>query len=220
MKLTPKEQERLTLFMAAELARRRRARGCKLNAPEAVAVISDEVTEAAWDGRPMAEVIAAGRRLLTDDDVMAGVPALVNRVEIDCLFPSGTALVVIDNPIQQQGGQAGHAGATFAPGAVEVAEGTISLNEGRPAVTVDVVNAGPRTVFVSSHYPFADANPALEFDRTRAQGTRLDIPAGASLAFAPGERQRVRLVKSGGRAGPPAREGGDRPRPCLDDLHG
>ena len=220
MKLTPKEQERLTLFMAAELARRRQGRGCKLNAPEAVAVICDEVTEAAWDGRQMAEVIAAGQRLLTEDDVMEGVPALVRRVEIDCLFPSGTALVVIDNPIQPRAGQAGQGGATSAPGAVEVPEGTISLNAGRPAVTVDVVNTGPRTVFVSSHYPFAEANPALEFDRTRAQGTRLDIPAGSSLAFDPGQHRWVQLVKSGRRAGPTARESRDQPGPGLGAGHG
>lgn len=217
MKLTPKEQERLALFMAAELARRRRARGRKLNAPEAIAVICDEVTEAAWDGRPMAEVIAAGRRVLTGNDVMEGVPALVRRVEIDCLFPSGTALVVIDDPIQQQAGQAG---ATSAPGAVDVAEGTVSLNEGRAAVTVEVVNTGPRTVFVSSHYQFADANPALEFDRTRAQDTRLDIPAGTSLSFGPGERRRVRLVKSARLARPAGRERDEQAGPRPGDGRG
>lgn len=220
MRLTPKEQERLTLFMAAELARRRRARGRKLNAPEAIAVISDEVTEAAWDGRPMAEAIAIGGRVLTENDVMEGVPALVRRVEIDCLFPSGTALVVIDNPIQQQAGRAGQTGATSVPGAVEVPEGAVSLNEGRPAITVDVSNTGPRTVFVSSHYPFADANPALVFDRARVQGTRLDIPAGASLPFSPGEHRRVRLVKSGGRTRLTARERREQAGPRPGDGHG
>jgi urease subunit gamma/beta len=220
MRLTPKEQERLILFTAAELARRRRARGRKLNAPEAIAVISDEVTEAAWDGRPMADVIATGRRVLAENDVMEGVPALVRRVEIDCLFPSGTALVVIDNPIQQQAGQAGQAGATSAVGAVKVPEGAVSLNEGRPAVTVDVSNNGPRTVFISSHYPFADANPALVFNRAGAQDARLDIPAGASLPFGPGEHRRVQLVKSGGRARLGARERREEANPRPGDGHG
>jgi urease subunit gamma/beta len=97
--LTPRENERLQLFTAAELARRRRSRGRRLNAPEAVALICDEVLEAAWDGLSMDEVIAVGRSVLTEDDVMEGVPALVPTVQVEALFPSGTALVAVDAPI-------------------------------------------------------------------------------------------------------------------------
>lgn len=99
MHLTPRENERLQLFTAAELARRRRSRGRRLNAPEAVALICDEVLEAAWDGLSMDEVIAVGRSVLTEDDVMEGVPALVPTVQVEALFPSGTALVAVDAPI-------------------------------------------------------------------------------------------------------------------------
>ena len=99
MHLTPHEQERLMLSYAAELAHRRRARGLRLNHPEAVAVLSSYVLEGARDGRSVAELMDAGRGVLTRDDVMDGVPELVDEVQVEATFPDGTKLVTVHRPI-------------------------------------------------------------------------------------------------------------------------
>ncbi len=196
MHLTPKEQERLTIFTAAELARRRQARGRRLNVPEAIAIISDEALECAWDGASLAEVIEHAQSVLGPDDVMAGVREIVRHLEIDALFPSGTALVTIDDPIGAPSPQA----AADAPGAVRTPDGTLTVNAGRVTVELDVANAGEETVFVSSHYHFFECNPALVFDRPAALGMRLDIAAGTAVSWDPGQRRRVRLVALAGQA--------------------
>jgi urease subunit gamma len=98
--LTPREQEKLLLFMAAELARRRKGRGLKLNHPEAVALISAELLEGARDGRTVAELMAAGTKVLTRDDVMEGVPEMIHDVQIEATFPDGTKLVTVHQPIR------------------------------------------------------------------------------------------------------------------------
>ena len=100
MLLTPTEYERLTIFSAAELARKRRARGCKLNAPEATALIADEILEGARDGRTVAEMMELGAGLLTSDDVMDGVAALIPMLQVEATFPDGTKLVTVHQPIQ------------------------------------------------------------------------------------------------------------------------
>jgi urease subunit gamma len=99
MRLTPHEQERLLLSYAAELARRRRARGLRLNHPEAVAVITDHILEGARDGRTVAELMATGRGVLGRDDVMEGVPEMLVAVQAEATFPDGTKLVSIHHPI-------------------------------------------------------------------------------------------------------------------------
>ncbi len=99
MKLTPKEQDRLTIFTMAELARKRRARGIKLNHPEAVALICDEVLEEARAGRPYAEVVDYAGRLLGRDEVMDGVPEMIDSVQVEATFPDGTKLVTVHDPI-------------------------------------------------------------------------------------------------------------------------
>lgn len=194
MHLTPREKERLQLFTAAELARKRRARGRRLNAPETIALICDEVLEAAWDGLTMDEVIAVGRGILTEDDVMEGVAAMVPTVQVEALFPSGTSLVAVDNPI-------GPAGSTEkdraeAPGAVRTAPEPVRINEGRRTLRLTVRNSGDRAVYVSSHYPLDETNEALHFDRDAAAGMRLDIPAGTALVFEPGGEREVELVEA------------------------
>ncbi|NLU71975.1 urease subunit gamma [Streptomyces sp. HNM0575] len=193
MHLTPRENERLQLFTAAELARRRRARGRRLNAPEAVALICDEILEAAWDGLSMDDVIAVGRSVLTEDDVMEGVPAMVPTVQVEALFPSGTALVAVDAPITP--GAAGPAQAD-PPGAVRTAPEPVRINEGRRRLRLTVRNTGDRAVYVSSHYPLDETNAALSFDREAAAGMRLDIPAGTALVFEPGGEREVGLVEA------------------------
>ncbi len=100
MHLTPREQEKLMLFTAGELARKRRARGLKLNHPEAVALIASELLEAARDGRSVADLMEAGTRLLTRDDVMEGVPEMIHDVQIEATFPDGTKLVTVHRPIR------------------------------------------------------------------------------------------------------------------------
>jgi len=100
MLLTPTELERLIIFSAAELARKRRARGKKLNHPEAVALISDEILEGARDGRSVAELIAAGAGILTTDDVMPGVDAMAPMIQVEATFPDGTKLVTVHRPIR------------------------------------------------------------------------------------------------------------------------
>ncbi|SOX54143.1 urease subunit gamma [Mycobacterium ahvazicum] len=99
MRLTPHEQERLLLSYAAELARRRRARGLRLNHPEAVAIISDHLLEGARDGRSVAELMASGCDVLARDDVMEGVPEMLADVQVEATFPDGTKLVTVHHPI-------------------------------------------------------------------------------------------------------------------------
>ncbi len=99
MRLSPHEQERLMLSYAAELARRRQARGLKLNHPEAVAVITDHVLEGARDGRTVAELMASGRTVLTRDQVMDGIPEMIPDVQVEATFPDGTKLVTVHHPI-------------------------------------------------------------------------------------------------------------------------
>jgi urease subunit gamma len=100
MKLTPKERERLTIFMAAELARRRRERGVALNHPESVALLSDWACERAREGMSVAEIRSEAQTLLTREDVMEGVPEMIDMVQVEPTFPDGTKLVTIHDPIR------------------------------------------------------------------------------------------------------------------------
>ena len=100
MRLTEREIDKLLIFTAADVARRRRARGLKLNHPEAVALITGEVLEGIRDGRTVAEVMVLGARVLTRDDVMEGVPEMVHEIQIEGTFPDGTKLVTVHDPIR------------------------------------------------------------------------------------------------------------------------
>ena len=99
MDLTPREKDKLLIFTAALLAERRRARGLKLNYPEAVALISAAVMEGARDGRSVAELMSAGREILSRADVMDGVPEMIPDIQVEATFPDGTKLVTVHNPI-------------------------------------------------------------------------------------------------------------------------
>ena len=99
MRLTPTELDRLTIFTAAELARRRRAKGWKLTHPEALAIICDEMHEAARGGAPYEEVVRVGQSALTADEVLDGVPELVAAVKIECLFGDGMRILHVEGPI-------------------------------------------------------------------------------------------------------------------------
>jgi urease subunit gamma len=100
MHLTPREQEKLLIFVAAELARKRQARGLKLNYPEAVAILSAEILEAARNGNSVAEIMVAGAKILRRIDVMEGVAEMLHEVQVEATFPDGTKLVTVHDPIQ------------------------------------------------------------------------------------------------------------------------
>ncbi|MDA2916078.1 urease subunit gamma [Nitrospinae bacterium AH_259_B05_G02_I21] len=100
MHLTPREQEKLLVYMAAELAKARRQRGLKLNYPEAVAVISSAMVEGARDGRSVVELMQAGTTILSRDDVMDGVAEMIEEVQVEATFPDGTKLVTVHEPIK------------------------------------------------------------------------------------------------------------------------
>jgi len=186
MRLTAWEEERLLIFTAAELARRHRDRGLLLNAPEAVAIICDAMLDAARGGAPYAEVEAAGRHAVAVNAVLPGVAALVPEVSLEVLMDDGTRLIVLLEPL----GPAGDDG----PGAVRQAA-LASRRDDRERVSLPVHNTSSRVVRVSSHYPFERVNRRLEFDRTLAAGCRLDVPAGSTERWAPGETRTVVLVR-------------------------
>jgi urease subunit gamma len=100
MHLTPREQEKLLIFVAAEVARKRQARGLKLNHPEAIAIISAEILEAARDGKSVAEIMTFGATILKREDVMDGIAEMIHDVQVEATFPDGTKLVTIHDPIK------------------------------------------------------------------------------------------------------------------------
>ena len=100
MHLTPREQEKLLIFVAAELARKRQARGLKLNYPEAIAIISAEILEAARDGQSVVEIMSLGSAILKRDDVMDGIAEMIHEVQVEATFTDGTKLVTIHDPIR------------------------------------------------------------------------------------------------------------------------
>ena len=100
MQLTPREKDKLMVAMAAEIARKRLARGVKLNYPEAVALVTDAVVEGARDGRSVADMMQAGAEVLTREDCMEGVPEMIHEIQVEATFPDGTKLVTVHNPIR------------------------------------------------------------------------------------------------------------------------
>jgi urease subunit gamma/beta len=183
MRLTDREQERLLIFSAAELARRHRAAGLRLSAPEAIALMCDAMFEAARAGATYAETEAAGYAAVSPDEVIDGVAALVDEVRLEVTFGDGTRLVLLRQPL----------GAPPAPDPAELPP--LPRHAQRERRTLRVTNTGRRAIRVSSHYPFDHVNGRLEFDRDAARGFRLDLPAGATLRWAPGETRDVTLVR-------------------------
>ena len=197
MLLTPWEEERLLIFSAAELARRHRAAGMKLNAPEAVALICDAMLEAARAGATYAAVEAAGSRPWHQVTSWTACSELVTDVRIEVLLGDGARLVVLLDPF----------GGGPRPGRVDPEQSSRPMPESLDPtadldrLTVTVANTSRRVVRVSSHFPFDRVNARLEFDRALARGRRLDLPAGSSARWAPGETKAVALVRYRGAAG-------------------
>jgi urease subunit gamma/beta len=198
VRLTPAERDRLLLFTAAELARARKARGLRLNVPEATALIADTVCEAARDGARLAEAIESGRNVLGPGDVLPGVADIVTEVMVEAVFDDGTRLAVITEPFG--GGSLGDA----APGAVIEAprpsaeESSARLPMEEDAIEVEVLNTATVPISVTSHFHFFETNPRLLFDRAAGYGRRLAVPAGSTLRFDPGQGRIARLVPIGG----------------------
>jgi urease subunit gamma/beta len=186
MHLTPTERDRLLLFSAAELARRRLAAGVLLNVPEATALIADAVCEVARAGGRHAEAVAAGRSTLGVADVMVEVPHIVTRVAVEAVFADGSRLVVVDEPFGPVPVQADSPGAVVAMERPEVA--------GSAAIRLAVENTASVPISVTSHFHFFEANPRLRFDRSAAFGMHLNIPAGAHVRFEPGISHDVELI--------------------------
>ncbi|QOF74787.1 urease subunit beta (plasmid) [Aminobacter sp. SR38] len=195
MLLTPTELERLTIYTAAELARKRRAKGLLLNYPEAVAIITDEILEGAREGRSVAEMMSIGSAILTQADVMPGIAAMLPMLQVEATFRDGTKLVTVHEPLRPA---AGAAADDVEPGAIVAEDGDIEINAGRRKLTLKVVNTGDRPVQIGSHYHFFEVNKALDFDRAAAFGMRLDIAAGTAVRFEPGQEKDVPLTTFGG----------------------
>lgn len=176
---------------AGQLAKERKARGLKLNYPEAIALITSELLEMARDGLSVTELMSAGRKILTAADVMAGVPEMISEIQLEATFPDGTKLVTVHEPIIPDN--------KLIPGEVITDEGDIIINEEKNAVPLEVANTADRPVQVGSHFHFFEVNRSLEFDRAAAFGMRLDIPAGTAVRFEPGESKQVMLIPIGGR---------------------
>lgn len=196
MRLTAWEEERLLIFGAAELARRHRAAGLLLNAPEAVAIICDDMLEAARAGRTYAEVEAAGLGAVAAEDVIDGVRELVDDVRLEVLLGDGTRLIVLVDPLGH-----GRPMATDGPGAMLTTSEADLPIDARERRTLSVRSDSRRVIRVSSHFPFDRVNPRLLFDRAAAAGFHLDLPAGLTETWAPGEAKDVSLVRFGGTGG-------------------
>ena len=198
MYLTPTELERLTIFTAAQLATQRRERGLKLNYPEATAIICNEILEGARDGRSVADLISFGSTILSSDDVMPGVGAMMNMLQVEGVFPDGTKLVTVHDPIRP-GKVAIPEDSQIVPGEIITEDGEHELNAGRETITLRAVNTGDRPIQIGSHFHFFEANKALEFNREAAFGMRLDIPAGTAVRFEPGQEKECKLCRFGGK---------------------
>jgi len=209
--LTPRELDKLVLHGAGSVAQKRLARGLRLSYPEAVALIATVLLERIRDGAGVAELMDEGRRYLGRSEVMPGVAELVAEVQVEGTFRDGTKLVTVHAPIASEHGDLelalygsflpvpdralfGEELAGLAPGAFELAAEPVEINAGRRTASVAVVHRGDRPIQVGSHYPFAEVNRALEFDRAAAAGMRLDIPAGTAVRFEPGVERSVDLV--------------------------
>ncbi|MDP8998888.1 MAG: urease subunit gamma [Myxococcota bacterium] len=216
MHLAPRDVDKLVLHGAGVLAQKRLARGLRLNYPEAVALIATQLLELIRDDHSVAQLMDMGRRILGRAHVIEGVADMIVEVQVEGTFPDGTKLVTVHSPIALDDvdlslalhgsflpvppargfaspGRPSHA-TPVTPGELLVASGTITLNEKRDAIELVVRSVGDRPIQVGSHYPFAETNAALVFDRNLAAGKRLDIPAGTAVRFEPGDEKTVRLV--------------------------
>ncbi|XP_077226666.1 urease isoform X2 [Tasmannia lanceolata] len=218
MKLAPREAEKLALHGAGFLAQKRLARGLRLNYTEAVALIATQILEFIREGnKSVADLMDIGKQLLGRRQVLAVVPHLLDTIQVEGTFLDGTKLVTIHDAIARDDGDLELAlrGSFLPVPSLDIFEATeddifpgelvfrigvgdIMLNSGRKAVRITVTNMADRPIQIGSHYHFIEVNPYMVFDRRRAYGMRLNIPAGTATRFEPGDRKQVTLVSIGG----------------------
>ncbi|KAF1811342.1 urease [Eremomyces bilateralis CBS 781.70] len=242
MRLVPKEIDKLLISQLGQLSQRRLARGVRLNHSEAAALVAHVLQELIRDGNHnVAALMSFGATILGRRHVLPSVVESLVPLQVEGTFPSGTYLVTVDAPISTDDGNLERAlyGSFLPipsqdkfppwetqvwdkdkmPGAVMVVKGEagkIKLNEGRKRIRLRVVSKGDRPIQVGSHYHFIETNPQLEFDRVRAHGYRLDIPAGTSVRFEAGDAKTVTLVEIGGNR--IIRGGNNIASGCVDDV--
>jgi len=190
MLLTNREQEKLMIYTAAKLAQERKDRGCKLNFPEATAIITSYILEGARDGKSVAQLMVDATKVLNHEDVMDGISSMMDMVQVEATFDDGTKLVTVHSPIQGND--------ELVPGEYFIKSGDIELNENKEITSLEVENKGDRPVQIGSHYHFFEVNNNLDFNRSEAYGKRLDIPAGTSVRFEPGSKKKINLVEYSG----------------------
>ncbi|KAI1136013.1 urease [Hypoxylon sp. FL0543] len=221
MHLVPKELDKLVISQVGFLAQKRLARGVKLNHTEATALIANNLQELIRDGQhSVADLMSIGSTMLGRRHVLPSVVSTLHEIQVEGTFPSGTYLVTVHNPVATDDGdlakalygsflpipsqdlfppaEAGAYELAKQPGAVVAVKGRISINAERRKIKLQVTSKGDRPIQVGSHYHFIETNPQLEFDRGAAYGFRLDIPAGTSVRFEPGDTKTVTLVEIGG----------------------
>jgi urease subunit gamma/beta len=183
LKLNEAERDRLLIYLTAELARARRARGLLLNVVEATALVADAVCEAARDGKRLGEAVDIARSVLSGREVLPGVVRAVPEVRVEAVFDDGSRLAVVRDPFRAAVPVSPVLAAAELPGDVEL----------------EVTNTAAVPISVTSHFHFFEANPRLRFDRAAAYGMHLAVAAGAAVRFEPGGTRRVALVPIGGR---------------------
>ncbi|CCM04988.1 uncharacterized protein FIBRA_07186 [Fibroporia radiculosa] len=221
MRLAPREEAKLLLSQVGFIAQKRLARGLQLNQTEAEALIASQLQERIRDGKhSVTQLMHHGRTLLGRRHVLPGVSSLLHEIQVEGTFHDGVFLVTVHDPICNDTVDLSDAlyGSFLpvpsddafpefvsseytrenAPGAVIVKKEPITINLGRERVRLSVTNNGDRPIQVGSHYHFIETNKALAFDRARAYGKRLDIPAGTAVRFEPGETKPVTLCAIAG----------------------
>ncbi|KAF9790420.1 urease [Thelephora terrestris] len=221
MRIAPREQDKLLLHQAGSLAQKRLARGLVLNQTEAIALIASVLQERIRDGKhSVCQLMQHGKTLLGRRNVLPGVEALLHEIQVEGTFPDGVFLVTVHDPICTESGNladalygsflpvpsndlfSAHEPSAYAkhalPGAIIVKDERIAINHCRERVKIKVTNNGDRPVQIGSHYHFIETNPRLCFDRAKAYGKRLDIPAGTAVRFEPGDTKTVTLCAIAG----------------------
>lgn len=219
MRLTIREEERIQIWSIAEMSRRRLARGIRLNYPEAVAVICDEIMERACEGsvEMLVDLMEYGNTILHKEHVMEGVPEILKMVQVEAVFRDGTKLVTVMNPIRDSGkgarpetwkspavpssivaAEAFEVGEPSKVGYIEFAPDDIEINAGRETIELVITNTGDRPIQVGAHYHLIEVNKALAFDREAAFGFRLDVPSGSAVRFEPGQSRKCQLTRFAG----------------------
>ncbi|KAI0316456.1 urease [Amylostereum chailletii] len=221
MKILPREQDKVLLHQIGFLAQKRLARGLKLNQTEATALIAAQLQERIRDGtHSVSQLMQHGKTILGRRHVLPSVPNLLHQIQVEGTFEDGVFLVTVHDPVSTEDGdlEAALYGSFLPvpsndlfpiidpseyareklPGAIVIAEGRITLNHGRQRVRIRVTNKGDRPIQIGSHYHFVETNSALDFDRAKSYGKRLDIAAGTAVRFEPGDTKPVTLCSIAG----------------------